>query len=106
MLNGTLVEELMTAFNNFTANGIKACDVMAIEVQEDCMICRQLSPNRELFESFVSKLADVWRPVVRRFGLFIGQRRAGIRFLDPKRLGIYFGVEKAQVDLIASDMNK
>ena len=106
MLNDTLVRELMGALNNFTSDGIKASNIMAIEVQADCVVCRQLVRKREVFESAISNLVDVWRPIVKRFGLFIGQRRAGIRFLDPDRVGIYFGVEKAQADLIASDMNK
>ena len=106
MVRQELAEELIETFNSLMIDGIKACDVMSIEVQENRVICHQLVARREVFEASVSKLVDVWRPIVKRFGLFIGQRHAGIRFLDLTHLGIYFGVENAEMDLIAPDQNQ
>ena len=85
---------------------IEVDDIMEVEFCEDHVECCQISRERLAFEAAVQKLADLWRPIVKDKGLHIRHGRAGIRFIDCNRLGIYFSMEDAKRASVAPNMHQ
>ena len=85
---------------------IEVDDIMEVEFCEDHVECCQISRERLAFEAAVQKLADLWCPIVKDKGLHIRHGRAGIRFIDCNRLGIYFSMEDAKRASVAPNMHQ